>query len=79
VGFDDMQVSAFVRPALTTVRQPIQELGRKAVELLLAMIEGEAPCDPCPRLVLEPELIIRASCGAPSDGRIEGRTGKNTR
>jgi DNA-binding LacI/PurR family transcriptional regulator len=67
VGFDDMEVAAYVRPALTTVRQPMEELGRKAVELLLTMIEGEAPCDPCPRLVLEPELIIRASCGPPSD------------
>jgi LacI family transcriptional regulator len=67
VGFDDMDVSAYVRPALTTVRQPMDELGRKAVELLLTMIEGEAPCDPCPRLVLEPELIIRDSCGPPSD------------
>ena len=67
VGFDDMAVGAYVRPALTTVRQPMEELGRKAVELLLTMIEGEEPCDPCPRLVLEPELIIRDSCGPPSD------------
>lgn len=67
VGFDDMDVSAYVRPALTTVRQPIDELGRKAVELLLSMIEDEAPCDPCPRLVLDPELTIRDSCGPPSD------------
>lgn len=67
VGFDDIKVSAFVRPALTTVRQPIEELGRKAVELLLTMIASEAPCDPCSRLVLEPELIIRDSCAPPSD------------
>jgi DNA-binding LacI/PurR family transcriptional regulator len=67
VGFDDMDVGAYVRPALTTVRQPMDELGRKAVELLLSMIEGEAPCDPCPRLVLDPELTIRDSCGPPSD------------
>lgn len=67
VGFDDMAVGAYVRPALTTVRQPMEELGRKAVELLLTMIEGEAPYDSCPRLVLEPELIIRDSCGPPSD------------
>jgi len=67
VGFDDMEVAAYVRPALTTVRQPTEELGRKALELLLTMIEGEVPCDPCPRLVLEPELIIRDSCGPPLD------------
>jgi DNA-binding LacI/PurR family transcriptional regulator len=67
VGFDDIKVSAFVRPALTTVRQPIEELGRKAVELLLTMIASETPCDPCSQLVLEPELIIRDSCAPPSD------------
>jgi LacI family transcriptional regulator len=67
VGFDDIKVSAFVRPALTTVRQPIMELGRKAVELLLSMIKGQTPSDPCPRLVLEPELIIRDSCAPPRD------------
>jgi DNA-binding LacI/PurR family transcriptional regulator len=67
VGFDDMEVAVYVRPALTTVRQPMEELGRKAVELLLSMIEGVMPCDPCPRVVLEPELIIRDSCGPSSD------------
>ncbi|HSR30405.1 MAG TPA: LacI family DNA-binding transcriptional regulator [Anaerolineae bacterium] len=66
VGFDDMEVAAYVRPALTTVRQPMEELGRKAVELLLTMLEDEGPCNPTPRLVLEPELIIRDSCGPPT-------------
>jgi len=67
VGFDDINVSAFIRPALTTVRQPIEELGRKAVELLLTMIASETSCDPCYQLVLEPELIIRESCAPPFD------------
>jgi len=67
VGFDDMDVSAYVRPALTTVRQPMEELGRKAVELLLAMIDGKAYSEPWPRLFLEPELVIRDSCGPASD------------
>jgi len=67
VGFDDMDVSAYVRPALTTVRQPMEELGRMAVELLLVMIDGEASSEPWPRLFLEPELIIRDSCGPASD------------
>lgn len=66
VGFDDMKVGAYVRPALTTICQPMEELGRKAVELLLTMIEAEESCDPCPRLVLEPELVVRESCAPPS-------------
>ena len=67
VGFDDMDVSAYVRPALTTVRQPMEILGRNAVELLLMMIDGDASSGPRPRLFLEPELIIRDSCGPPLD------------
>lgn len=66
IGFDDMEVAAYVRPAITTVRQPIKVLGRKAVELLLTMIEAEELCDPCPRLVLEPELVVRESSAPPS-------------
>lgn len=72
VGFDDIKVSAFVRPALTTVQQPIEDLGRKAVELLLTMIASETPCDPCSQIVLEPKLIIRDSCSPPSDFRSIG-------
>ena len=71
VGFDDMGAAAYARPALTTIRQPMAELGSKAVELLLAMIEREELCEPCPRLVLEPELIVRDSCGPPSNRRSE--------
>lgn len=67
VGFDDLEVGAYVRPALTTVRQPMEELGRKAVELLLMMTDGDAPSDPGPRLLLEPKLIIRDSCAPPRD------------
>jgi DNA-binding LacI/PurR family transcriptional regulator len=67
VGFDDIQVSAFVRPALTTVRQPIETLGRRAVELLLAMIRGEADWDAFPRILLEPELVVRDSCRPPAE------------
>jgi LacI family transcriptional regulator len=67
IGFDDLDVCAYVRPALTTIRQPLEELGRKAVELLLMMIHGEAPSDPGLRLSLEPKLIIRDSCAPPRD------------
>jgi LacI family transcriptional regulator len=67
IGFDDLEVSAYVRPALTTVRQPMEKLGRKAVELLLMMTDGDAPSDPGPRLLLEPKLMIRDSCAPPRD------------
>jgi LacI family transcriptional regulator len=65
VGFDDIDVSTYVRPALTTVRQPIEEIGKKTIELLLEMIKEESAPDPLPRLLIEPELIVRDSCAAP--------------
>ena len=66
VGFDDIPICAFVRPALTTVRQPIEALGRKAVELLLAMVRREAGADSPQCLLLEPELVVRNTCGPPA-------------
>jgi LacI family transcriptional regulator len=65
IGFDDVKIAAYLRPALTTVRQPIEKIGEKAVELLLEMIrEGSTP-DPLPRLLIEPELVVRDSCAEP--------------
>jgi DNA-binding LacI/PurR family transcriptional regulator len=61
-----MEAAVYTRPALTSVRQPIAELGGKAVELLLAVVDGEEPCEPCPRLILEPELKNSRKCNAAS-------------
>lgn len=66
VGFDDMDFSAYSRPALTTVHQPTEEIGQTAVKLLLEMIEGRGTLPgPCPQLLLEPQLVVRASCAPP--------------
>jgi len=43
VGFDDIQSAAFQNPALTTVRQPLREMGRAAAEILLKRINRPAP------------------------------------
>jgi LacI family transcriptional regulator len=61
VGFDDMPFAATTHPPLTTVHQPIADLGRRAVQLLLSLIEGEAQQR---QLVLSAHLIIRNTCGA---------------
>ena len=59
VGFDDIEAARFATPPLTTVRQPLHEQGRRAVELLLAVIRGE----PVPEQVtLHTELVTRRSC-----------------
>ncbi|MFJ1754031.1 LacI family DNA-binding transcriptional regulator [Kitasatospora sp. NPDC088134] len=67
IGFDDSVFINCTRPPLTTVRQPIEALGRAAVELLVGRIEG-GPTSPA-ELLFEPELVVRGSTGpAPHRG-----------
>jgi LacI family transcriptional regulator len=61
VGFDDFPSAVQLAPPLTTVRQPLQQVGVNAVELLLQRIAGKTT--PC--LVVAPELIVRASTSTP--------------
>jgi LacI family transcriptional regulator len=60
-GFDDIPVARHLRPQLTTIRQPIQDLGATAFELLRSMITngGTAERD----IVLPTRLVRRESCG----------------
>lgn len=63
VGFDDLPVAAFAGVPLTTIGHPTDEAGRLAAEVLLADIRAEE-CHPPQIAVLEPELVVRESCGA---------------
>ena len=58
VGFEDSAVARYAQPPLTTVRQPIEEMGRQAARLLLAKVAGEAAGM---HLILDVELVVRAS------------------
>jgi LacI family transcriptional regulator len=60
-GFDDIDLVNFVTPALTTVRQPVEEMSALALELLMDIIEGGSP--PNRIFLSEPELIVRSSTG----------------
>jgi LacI family transcriptional regulator len=62
-GFDDVMMARHLRPQLTTVRQPIQDIGATAFDVLHAMITTGAA--PERDIVLPTELIIRESCGCP--------------
>ena len=63
VGWDDVMAARYITPALTTVRQPIRDIGRLAAERLQARIGGQGPAD---RTRLVPtQAIIRSSCGCP--------------
>jgi len=59
VGFDDIQESAYFEPALTTVHQPVFELGVKAADRLVHALEGKGSS--VDKIVLEPTLVIRKS------------------
>jgi LacI family transcriptional regulator len=70
VGWDDVMTARYVSPGLTTVRQPLYELGRAAATRLHERIAG-APTVPEP-LILPTELVLRTSCGCPEkDDRDE--------
>ncbi|MEU5980194.1 LacI family DNA-binding transcriptional regulator [Streptomyces sp. NPDC047315] len=64
VGFDGIPLGRMVRPALTTVRQPMRRLGEEAVDLLVRRL-GARERDPV-SLMLPVELVRRASCGCPA-------------
>lgn len=61
VGFDDIQIARYSSVPLTTIHQPADKIGRKAVEIIQKRINGS---DIGNRTILKPSLIIRDSCGA---------------
>jgi LacI family transcriptional regulator len=63
VGFDDTRIARMTRPALTTVRVPMSQMGTRAVDLLVLRIAQ--PERPPTLITLQPELIVRQSCGTP--------------
>jgi DNA-binding LacI/PurR family transcriptional regulator len=61
IGFDDIPTAQYLRPPLTTVRQPITEVGTRVVNMLLQLIQGEEPTEQ--KVLLSPTLIVRDSSG----------------
>jgi LacI family transcriptional regulator len=70
VGFDDIQSAAFQNPGLTTVRQPLRQMGVLAAETVLQRINAPAK-QPYPKeIIVEPGFIVRGSTGpAPQSGQ----------
>src|SRR5690554_965092 len=69
-GFDDIEESNFSAPPLTTVRQPFSEMGSKAVECLIRLIEGkEIPA----KIIVPAKVVVRQSCGCFRQGLIRSR------
>ena len=64
VGFDDLRLSAFTAPPLTTVRQPAFEIAQLATEILIGLTRGEEVTQM--RHLLEPALVVRGSTAHPA-------------
>ena len=64
VGYDDSPICKFLPIGLTTIKYPKYETGRRASELLLAISQGDPSVNRNQTEILNPELIIRDSCGA---------------
>lgn len=59
IGFDDLPFSRYLNPPLSTVRQPLEEIGREAMRILLGRINGDF--NDRPQVRMETELVVRAS------------------
>ena len=70
VGFDDLDLASYVRPSLTTVHQPVQEIGAEALSLALSLLHDETERADHQHVILEPGLVVREST-APPPARTE--------
>jgi DNA-binding LacI/PurR family transcriptional regulator len=71
VGFDDIQGAAFHNPSLTTIRQPLHQMGTVAARILLQRIRGQATF---PDVVpIHPEIVIRESTCPPNPKRARAK------
>lgn len=79
VGFDDIRAAADAHPPLTTVRQPLAEMGATAVSMLLDILDGHTL--PADRVELPTRLIVRESCApleTPTGGESTVETAQPT-
>jgi DNA-binding LacI/PurR family transcriptional regulator len=65
IGFDDLFFASYTQPQLTTVRQPMRQMGRMAMESLLKLMSGQASAE---SIKVPAELIVRESTAAPRGG-----------
>jgi LacI family transcriptional regulator len=71
VGFDDIRSAAFFNPSLTTIRQPLNQMGIEAARILLQRIRGQEAIPDTVSIL--PELVIRESTVAPHSRRARGK------
>jgi len=64
-GFDDIPMAEHSHPPLTTVHQPIYQIGKMVCEMLIRLLQGQELASR--QVILAPKLIVRQSCGANAD------------
>jgi LacI family transcriptional regulator len=67
-GFDDVPFARYITPALTTVRAPIEQVGREAIRKLVRLVRGESEEG---LAMMQTELVIRESCGCRVNANID--------
>jgi len=77
IGFDDINAAAFNNPRLTTIRQPLANMGRMAAQCVLNRIHGRERFRK--QIIVEPELVVRESTRAIQPGNPPGKTNKPPR
>ncbi|MBN2441628.1 MAG: substrate-binding domain-containing protein, partial [Spirochaetales bacterium] len=59
-GFDDLRISKYIKPPLSSVKQPVVDIGYRAIEIIASLMEGKTVS---PVEYVETEMVIRTSCG----------------
>ena len=73
MGFDDIEISRFLVPPLTTVAQPYREIGAQAVEVLISLVQSRDAKMPTEKnVILKPTLRIRGSTAPLKKGGVGG-------
>ncbi len=68
IGFDDVMYTAQMSPPLTTIRQPLAEMGKMAANILLRLIAGQQL--ESNHVELSTSLVVRESCALPRNGPL---------
>jgi LacI family repressor for deo operon, udp, cdd, tsx, nupC, and nupG len=76
VGFDDIRFARYLDPPLTTIAQPMRQIGEGTVRLLLRILQGESAPEP---VTLPHVLVVRSSTAPPPGTGSAGRRNRVTR
>jgi DNA-binding LacI/PurR family transcriptional regulator len=74
VGFDGISLGDYTSPPLTTVSQPVSDMGYRAAEILLDQVESLDAPEPPPFVIFQPQLLIRGSTAPPQQPMSESRS-----